>query len=85
MKISIITATYNSEATLKSSMLSVLNQSFQNIEYVIIDGNSTDRTLALVKQHQNNFHKLSLKYSQNQIVVFMMPSIKGFNWPLVRS
>ena len=61
MKISIITATYNSEATLKSSMLSVLNQSFQNIEYVIIDGNSTDETLELVKQHQLKFPQIEFK------------------------
>ena len=61
MKISIITATYNSEATLKSSMLSVLNQSFQNIEYVIIDGNSTDQTLELVKQHQIQFPQIEFK------------------------
>ncbi len=61
MKISIITATYNSGATLKSSMLSVLHQSFQNIEYVIIDGNSTDETLELVKQHQIQFPQIDFK------------------------
>ena len=61
MKISIITATYNSEATLKSCMISVLHQSYQNIEYVIIDGNSTDETLDLVKQHQLQFPKIEFK------------------------
>jgi len=61
MKISIITATYNSEATLKSCMISVLHQSYKNIEYVIIDGNSTDETLDLVKQHQLQFPKIKFK------------------------
>ena len=42
-------------------MLSVLNQSFQNIEYVIVDGNSTDQTLALVKQHQIQFPQIEFK------------------------
>ena len=58
MKISIITATYNSEVTLSSCMTSVLQQSYQNIQYVIIDGNSKDKTLELVKQHQLQFPQI---------------------------
>ena len=61
MKISIITATYNSEVTLSSCMTSVLQQSYHNIEYVIIDGNSTDETLELVKQHQLKFPQIEFK------------------------
>ena len=61
MKISIITATYNSEVTLSSCMTSVLQQSYQNIEYVIIDGNSEDKTLELVKQHQLQFPQIEFK------------------------
>ena len=61
MKISIITATYNSEVTLSSCMTSVLQQSYQNIEYLIIDGNSTDETLELVKQHQVQFPQIEFK------------------------
>ncbi|WP_452229287.1 MULTISPECIES: glycosyltransferase family 2 protein [unclassified Lacinutrix] len=53
MKISIITATYNSGATITSCMASVLAQTYPNIEYVIIDGNSTDNTIATVKQIQS--------------------------------
>ena len=61
MKISIITATFNSEATIKSCLISVLYQSFQNIEYLIIDGNSTDKTLDLVRQHQLQFPEIEFK------------------------
>ena len=53
MKISIITATYNSGATITSCMASVLAQTYSNIEYLIIDGNSTDNTIATVKQIQS--------------------------------
>ncbi|RXJ46059.1 glycosyltransferase family 2 protein [Gelidibacter gilvus] len=49
MKISIITATYNSAKTLEVCMDSVLQQSYKDIEYIIIDGSSKDDTLSLVK------------------------------------
>src|SRR5690606_34992649 len=48
MKISIITATYNSLGTLEVCMDSVLNQTYNDIEYIIIDGNSTDGTIAFI-------------------------------------
>ena len=73
MKISIITATYNSKATLKSCMISVLHQSYQNIEYVIIDGNSTDETLELVKQHQLQFPQIEFKILSEPDNGIMMP------------
>ena len=61
MKLSIITATYNSEATIASSMLSVLQQSYSAIEYVIVDGNSSDGTLDIVKQNQLNHPEVAFK------------------------
>lgn len=61
MKISIITATYNSRLTLSSCITSVLKQTYQNIEYVVVDGNSTDETLELLKQHQLQFPKIEFK------------------------
>jgi len=50
MKISIITATYNSAKTISDTLKSLNDQSYQNIEYIIIDGNSQDNTLEVVKQ-----------------------------------
>jgi len=49
MRVSIITATYNSAKTLEVCKASVLNQDFKNIEYIIIDGNSKDQTKAIIK------------------------------------
>ncbi len=49
MKVSIITATYNSAETIKETLLSVEFQTYPNIEHIVIDGASTDETLDIVK------------------------------------
>lgn len=56
MKISIITATWNSEATVRDTFESVLHQTFQDIEYIIIDGQSTDNTLQIIKEYEPKFN-----------------------------
>lgn len=50
MKVSIITATYNSVATIATCMRSVLSQTYGSIEYLIIDGTSKDGTLEEVQR-----------------------------------
>lgn len=55
MKISIITATYNSEITIGDTIKSVLRQTYKDIEYIIVDGGSTDGTISLVKSYENEF------------------------------
>lgn len=55
MKISIITATFNSEKTLADTIQSVLDQTYTDIEYVIIDGASADRTVALARSYESRF------------------------------
>ena len=52
-KISIITVTKNSEKFIKENIKSVLSQSFKNFEHIIVDGNSTDKTLKIVKSFNN--------------------------------
>ena len=50
MKITIVTATWNSGATLRHTMRSVLSQSYPNIEHIIVDGGSTDNTMEIVHE-----------------------------------
>ena len=57
MKISIITITYNSAATLKDTIESVVNQSYKDIEYIIVDGKSTDSTLDIIDSYKNKISK----------------------------
>jgi len=53
LKISIITVAYNAEKSIEDTIQSVLNQSYSNIEYIIIDGKSTDKTLDICNQYKN--------------------------------
>jgi glycosyltransferase involved in cell wall biosynthesis len=56
MKISIITVCFNSEKYITSAMESVLNQTYTDIEYIIIDGGSKDNTLNIIKQFEPKFN-----------------------------
>ena len=57
MKISIITITYNSEKTLDDTIKSVLSQNYNDIEYIIVDGNSKDSTIDIVKSYGDKISK----------------------------
>lgn len=52
--ISIITVSYNAVKTIEDTITSVLNQTYSNIEYIIIDGASTDGTLDVIKKYQDD-------------------------------
>lgn len=57
MKISIITVCYDSAETIEDTIQSVASQNYGNIEYIIVDGNSKDATLEIVKKYPNVISK----------------------------
>jgi glycosyltransferase involved in cell wall biosynthesis len=58
MKISIITVCYNSEATIEAALKSVLDQTYSDIEYIVIDGGSTDQTLPILEKYREQIAQL---------------------------
>ncbi|MBX2959224.1 MAG: glycosyltransferase [Flavobacteriales bacterium] len=57
MKISIITVCFNSEKHIKTAIESVINQTYKNIEYIVIDGASKDNTVNIVKSYGDKITK----------------------------
>lgn len=55
MKVSIITVAYNAEKTIEDSIKSILNQSYADIEYIIVDGCSKDNTTDIIKKYEPKF------------------------------
>jgi glycosyltransferase involved in cell wall biosynthesis len=56
--ISIITVVYNSEKYIEKTIKSIQEQTSQNFEYIIIDGNSTDETLNIISKYKNYVNRL---------------------------
>ena len=56
IKISIVTVVFNGEATLERCINSVVNQNYYNIEYIVIDGKSTDGTIEIVTKKRKHVH-----------------------------
>lgn len=56
MKISIITVAYNAASTIRDTIETVLNQTYQDIEYIVIDGFSKDNTVGILKEYEPLFH-----------------------------
>lgn len=55
--ISVITVVYNGETLLEGTIKSVLQQTYPNIEYLIVDGNSTDGTLSIIRKYEDKITK----------------------------
>lgn len=58
MKITIITVVFNGADTIKDTIESVLNQTYENIEYIIIDGKSSDGTMDIVNKYKDKVSKI---------------------------
>jgi glycosyltransferase involved in cell wall biosynthesis len=55
LKISIITVAYNSNKTIEDTIKSVLDQTYSDIEYILVDGGSSDNTLNIIKEYEGKF------------------------------
>ena len=62
IKVSVVTVAYNSEKTIAKTIESVLNQTYLEIEYLIIDGASKDRTVQIAKSYQKQFDDKGYTY-----------------------
>lgn len=58
MKVSIITSCYNRKDTIRDTIESVLTQDYPNIEYIIIDGASTDGSLRVIREYEDRLAKI---------------------------
>lgn len=55
IKVSVITVCFNSEKTIENTIRSVLNQTYSNVEYIVVDGKSSDRTMDIVEAYRDRF------------------------------
>lgn len=60
LKISVVTATWNSGGTIEDTLRSVLGQSYGNIEHIVVDGGSCDDTLNIVRRYAEEYRKRGL-------------------------
>jgi len=83
--VTVVTVVFNFNNEIEDTILSVINQSYDNTEYIVIDGGSTDGTLDIVKRYQHKIKKLisepdtgifdamnkSLKLATGDFIIFM--------------
>ena len=74
LKISIITTTYNSAKEIKNVLESIKFQKYKNIEHIIIDSKSTDKTLNIVKNYKKFFNIKIIKKNVQYMKVLILVS-----------
>lgn len=68
--ISIITVCLNAEKTIEETILSVVNQSYPNIEYIVIDGDSNDQTKNIIEKYKDKIHHYISKKDEGLYFAF---------------
>ena len=82
MKVSIITVCLNSEKTIINTLNSILSQSYKNIEHIIVDGGSTDKTFTIIKEYPFKNKKIIIK-KKSTIYQAMNEGIKNSTGELI--
>ena len=75
IKLSIITPVLNGEKYIEKCIKSIVNQNYKNIEYIIVDGKSTDRTLSIIKKYRSKISNLIIGKDASMYEALK----KGFN------
>jgi glycosyltransferase len=84
MKVTVITVVFNQKKHIQSSIDSVLNQTYNNLEYIIIDGDSTDGTIDIIKKYSDKISKYvsepdqGIYYAMNKGISLATGDIIGF-------
>jgi glycosyltransferase len=84
MKVSIITACSNNESTIEDSIQSVIEQTYKDIEYIVVDGASSDNSLEIIKRYENKITYLisepddGIYYALNKGIALANGYIIGF-------
>ena len=60
--VSLITICFNSEATIKDTINSVISQDYTNLEYILIDGESKDGTISIINSFEPLFQEKDISY-----------------------
>lgn len=79
MKVSIITSCYNREKTIRGAVESVLAQDYPDIEYIIVDGASKDKSAQIIREAIAG-HEDQVKFISEPDMVCMRLSIRVFAW-----
>ena len=95
-KISIITVCYNMEKYIEKTIQSILNQDYPNLEYIIVDGGSSDSTMEIIEKYRDKITKIicepddgmydainkGIKASKGEILAWLNADDSYFPWTL---
>ena len=79
MKVSVITAVWNNKETIEDAINSVISQSYEDIEYIVIDGNSNDGTSDIIKNFSSQI-SIVIREPDEGIYDALNKGIEKINW-----